>query len=82
MNELFPGYSDAEAKSMKRDQRHRHRAAHERGPLPFFGPVSISENRSAHGGTRWVEVCRCGCERDVLVNGKHRERGEWTERQS
>lgn len=45
---------------------------------PFTGPiVGVRENRAAHGGIQVHEVCRCGSERYLNVNGRHVERGPW-----
>lgn len=57
---------------------HRHRAKHESGPLPFFGPVNPTRpNRAAHGGVRFRQTCSCGATREVLHNQNHVEYGPW-----
>jgi len=55
---------------------HRHRPASS-STRPFFGPVSLRENRAAHGNVTIVDRCRCGCVRSTNVNGNHVERGAW-----
>lgn len=59
-----------------------HEAETTRGPLPFVDSVAVHPytevNRAAHGGVRYIEVCRrCGGEREVLRNGGHEELGTW-----
>ena len=59
---------------------HRHRVATTSGPLPFFGPVAerlAGQNPAAWGNVRFRQRCRCGAERDILVNGDHDEAGPW-----
>jgi hypothetical protein len=59
----------------------KHGNIDEEGPKPYFGPVADrteNENRGAHGGVRYTDVCRdCGATREVLVNGRHSEFGPW-----
>ena len=44
----------------------------------FTRPVSRHENPSAHGSIEVRERChRCNRERQVLINGSHREVGPW-----
>ena len=59
---------------------HVHRVVHGSGPLPFFGPVAErlgGQNSRAWGNVRFRQRCRCGAERDILVNGDQDERGPW-----
>jgi hypothetical protein len=53
--------------------RHRHAPDRTLGPLPYEGSVSRDENRAAHGGCRWIDICACGHEREVLSNQGHTE---------
>lgn len=43
----------------------------------YVGPVSHEDNRAAHGNIMRSEVCRCGAERHVNINGRHVEQGVW-----
>lgn len=36
------------------------------------------EKRAAHGNVCVVDTCRCGAERQTNVNGRHVERGPWS----
>ena len=49
--------------------------------LGYTGSVAVypytEENRAAHGGVTYHEVCRCGAERAVNANGLHREYSPW-----
>lgn len=59
---------------------HKHRKAAESGPYPYMGSVCGPrgrENRAAHGNVMYVERCRCGAERQALINGDHVEREPW-----
>lgn len=58
--------------------KHQHRIAWTSDALPYFGPVNNSrQNPAAHGGVRYVDRCRCGAERETLINGRHEEQGTW-----
>lgn len=57
---------------------HRHRAIRTVTRC-FSGPVRWPENRAAHGNVEERSYCRCGAERRANVNGRHVERGAWTE---
>ena len=46
------------------------------GPLPFKGPVADPPNPKSHHGRRWIEILD-GRWREVNVNGKQTEVGEW-----
>lgn len=50
--------------------------------LPFAGSVAIdldAENPLAHGGRCQIQRCKnCRAEREVNVNGRHREFGPWS----
>lgn len=54
----------------------RHRAARSKDRA-YFGPVSVDENRAAHGNICVHETCSCGAERRRNVNGLHEEIGQW-----
>lgn len=45
--------------------------------VPYSGPVSKDENRSAHGNVCVIETCTCGSIRKSNINGMHVEKGEW-----
>lgn len=57
---------------------HKHRAQ-STDVRPFFGPVAKEENRAAHGGICERQTCSCGAVREVNSNGRHVERGEWSD---
>ena len=59
--------------------RHRHTVTFTSNSLPAFGSVATGRkaNPLAHGGYRIVQTCGCGAQRDVIVNGRHEERGTW-----
>lgn len=63
--------------------KHTHQAIRKLGPYGYTSAVYrhpfTEENRAAHGGVEYREVCSCGYERRVLVNGGHREYGVWDE---
>ena len=54
-----------------------HEPEHTTEPTGYRGGVSRDENRAAHGGIAYREVCRCGAERPVNQNQNHFERGAW-----
>lgn len=56
-----------------------HAAKDSTEPTCYVGPVGRGdfENRAAHGGITYREVCRCGAERPVNRNQHHIERGCW-----
>lgn len=37
------------------------------------------ENRAAHGAVCHVDICRCGATRETNSNGRHVERGAWSD---
>ena len=45
----------------------------------FAGPVCADENPASHGNVCRIEVCSCGAERRININGNHREYGAWRE---
>ncbi len=57
---------------------HRHRPV-KSAIRPFFGPVSTTPTRAAHGGICIHETCICGATRRQNRNGRHLERGVWIE---
>jgi len=59
---------------------HRHRAE-KSTDRPFAGPVARRQTVAAHGNITRIEVCACGAQRSVAINGVHRERGEWLDPQ-
>lgn len=58
---------------------HEHRVTRTRPAGPCLGPVAERPlwNPRAWGGTHWRQSCRCGAQRDLLVNGEHDEMGPW-----
>lgn len=60
------------------DKMHRHRPKVSEDRC-YAGPVARPENRAAHGNIVRVDVCACGAVRRTNINGRHVERGPWTE---
>ena len=60
---------------------HRHQARERyRTVLPFRGPIpGARANPAAHGNVCVADGCSCGALRYTNVNGRHVERGPWTE---
>ena len=59
--------------------KHKHRMK-QRIERCFSGPVpSDRPNPRAHGWVTVEQVCRCGAERLVNVNGREVETGHWQE---
>lgn len=56
-----------------------HEPQHTTEPTCYVGPVGRGdfENRAAHGGITYREVCRCGAERGVNLNQCHVEYSAW-----
>jgi hypothetical protein len=56
-----------------------HTAQDSTEPTCYVGPVGRGdfENRAAHGGITYREVCRCGAERGVNLNQCHVEYSAW-----
>jgi len=47
----------------------------------FTAPVAVApyteENPAAHGNISRTQTCRCGAERQILINGRHHEVSPW-----
>ena len=60
--------------------KHTHRAVPSLSrTIAFNGAVKSPENRAAHGNVCIVDRCKCGEERATNRNGRHVEKGAWTE---
>ena len=62
-------------------KQHAHRAVRTTEDRCYSGSVSrhpwTEENRAAHGGITYREICACGASRAVNQNGRHIEVGTW-----
>ena len=60
---------------------HKHEVVTTTTDRPSFGPVYrtpfTEENKAAHGGLCYSEVCACGATRKVNQNGRHFEYAPW-----
>lgn len=60
---------------------HQHTAQRSTEERCYAGSVAGpcgDENQAAHGGITYREVCACGADRGVNVNGRHVETGPWS----
>ncbi len=60
---------------------HTHRPTKELARVQCFTYCARPDrcNPAAHGWTTSMDFCRCGAVRQTNCNGRHVERGEWTE---